>query len=79
MILQSNGISVQLHGLQPSVSAFSLIKVQLLSDVDLEPADSQQLVQITQLLYSYNELFQEPTDLPPSRACGNTIPLILGA
>jgi hypothetical protein len=72
-------VSVQLHGLQPSLPAFSLIEVQLLSDVDATPGDTQPPVQITQLLQSFSELFQEPTDLPPRRACDHSIPLIPGA
>jgi hypothetical protein len=81
VILQSNGNSIILHGLQPSVPAFSLIEVQLLADADSdsETIGSQHPKQIAKLLLSFSGLFQEPTDLPPIRACDHTIPLIPGA
>jgi hypothetical protein len=79
MIIQSNGVSVQLRGLQPSLPAFSLIEVQLMSDNVEEFEDTKVLVQISQLLQTFSDLFQEPTELPPSRSCDHSIPLIQGA
>jgi hypothetical protein len=44
MILQSNGNHVQLHGMPPSMHALSLIEIQLISDVEPQPAESPQPV-----------------------------------
>jgi hypothetical protein len=50
MILQSSGGTIQLHGMQPSLPAFSLVEVQLLSELDPVLDSPQLLVQISQML-----------------------------
>jgi hypothetical protein len=57
MILQSSEGTLQLHGLQPSLHAFSQIEVQLLSEINPVPDDTQLPTQISQLLQSFSELF----------------------
>jgi hypothetical protein len=83
MSITTAGSVVQLHGLYPSVLECSMVEI-LLTEVDQSQVDNTYLLQqnlpeqIQQLLDSFADLFQEPTELPPSRSCDHTIPLIEG-
>jgi hypothetical protein len=84
VILNCAGSAVQLHGMQPSLPEFSLVELVLVTDKD-ELMDHSCMAQIPlpepiqELLHQYDHLFAEPQDLPPSRVCNHTIPLIAGA
>jgi hypothetical protein len=79
MVINFHGSNIQLQGFQPSLPAFPLIELLLISDMQSDGADTQLPVPIQTLLQSFEELFVEPSDLPPSRACNHTILLVAGA
>jgi hypothetical protein len=68
-----------LQGLQPSLPELSVVEVLLVSTVEHDNAKMAIPQQVQKLLQSFEELFEEPTDVPPSRPCNHTIPLVPGA
>lgn len=80
LVVPHNG---QIHVLQGLARA---APQQVLLQVDLLPAASSATSQppvihlaVQPLLTEFQDLFQEPTALPPSRACDHEIPLVPGA
>jgi hypothetical protein len=84
VILNYADTAVQLHGMQPSLPEFSLVELVLISD-ESDLLDHSCLAQVSlpepihDLLHQFAHLFEEPQDLPPSRACNHVIPLIARA
>jgi hypothetical protein len=79
MIVNVNGLAVQLHGVQPSLPEFSLVEVLLISNTNTSLPNPMIPGRIQSLLQPFQDLFEEPTTLPPSRSCNHNIPLIPGA
>jgi hypothetical protein len=83
-ILNCVGSVVQLHGMRPSLPEFSLVELVLIFD-EADSWDHSCLAQIPlpkpiqYLLHQYAHLFEEPQDLPPSKACNHNILLMAGA
>jgi hypothetical protein len=68
-----------LYGL-PSESIDSVLLQFCCSIADIPEQKLSELPpEIQSLLHSYAHLFQPPTQLPPSRACNHTIPLVPGS
>jgi hypothetical protein len=79
MIVNVNGLAEQLHGVQPSLPEFSLVEVLLISNTNTSLPNPMIPSRIQSLLQPFQDLFEEPTTLPPSRSCNQNIPLIPGA
>jgi hypothetical protein len=79
MVINFNGTSCQLQGIHPSLPAFSLVELLLVSEFDSKDASPSVLAPIQCLLQTFENLFAEPTQLPPDRPCNHSIPLVLGA
>jgi hypothetical protein len=81
---QSEGFFSATHGLQPAIPKLSIVEVLLMPDSS-EEINATCLVQadlpapIQQLLESFSHIFAEPNELPPSRMCDHSIPLVEGA
>jgi hypothetical protein len=73
-----------LHGLQPTIPEVSIVEVLMIVD-STEELNASCFVQtnlpapIQQLLDSFSHIFAESNELPPSRACDHSIPLVEGA
>jgi hypothetical protein len=49
------------------------------SDIQQSSDDKAPPVEVQQLIQAYSGLFDPPTQLPPSRSCDHSIPLVPGA
>jgi len=68
---------VQLTGILPEVPGESL---HLLVDhMSSQQEDTKGPSEVQSLVEEFNDLFQPPSQLPPSHACDHAIPLIPGA
>jgi hypothetical protein len=76
---QLSGKPIQLQGLQPSLPEHSVVELLLVSTLEHDNAKLPIPQQVQELLQSFDELFEEPTNLPPSRPCNHMIPLVPGA
>lgn len=68
-----------IHGSAPTVPEGTVIQV---CSVQIIASDSVLMAiapEIQQLVEEFAALFEVPTELPPSRACDHTIPLVAGA
>jgi hypothetical protein len=79
MVISVNGEQLHLHGLQHSLTAYSLVELHLMDDQQSILQQGQLPPQIQHLLDEFSDLFEEPHNLPPSRSCDHAIPLIQGA
>jgi hypothetical protein len=84
MTITIAGKQVQLQGLQPSLPTQSVLELCLVDAAATEGDHNCWTQQdlpapIQQLLASFDQLFQEPQELPPSRSCDHSIPLIPSA
>jgi hypothetical protein len=84
MTVNVAGQLVQLHGLQPSLPTHYVVELCVVTSntiADLFSCMAQQDIPapIQQLLLCFDQVFQEPQGLPPSRACDHNIPLVPGA
>lgn len=66
----------QFHSLQKKDDIWCVVHLNTVEE-DLEP-NTELPVQMQDLLHQYEELFAEPSSLPPSRVYGHTIPLLAG-
>lgn len=78
------GHQVQLTGILPEIPMESMLQLCSVTSSDIsgssDVSDSSNWPpEIQQLLEVYATLFEQPTQLPPSRACDHAIPLIPGA
>ena len=68
------------QGHDPVAPQYMLLQLEQMA---VQPSPSTQCSSvppaITSLLFEFEDLFQEPVSLPPSRACDHEIPLIPGA
>jgi len=79
MLIPHQGSSVLLQGITaplPEELVVQLLSVQLQDNQPEQPALPPE---IKQLLVDFEVVFSTPTELPPSRDCDHTIPLVLGA
>ena len=79
MLIPHQGSSVLLQGITaplPEELVVQLLSVQLQDNQPEQPALPSE---IKQLLVDFEVVFSTPTELPPSRDCDHTIPLVLGA
>jgi len=72
------GTTVQPHGLLSSILEGSIIQLCATDTSDAVPPDTW-TPEIKQLLLDFDVLFQQPSQLPPSRATYHSIPLVQGA
>ena len=79
MSIPYQGTSVILQGLVPELPEHSVVEVcavlftySAILDLNVPP-------ELAALLHQYEDVFQPPSGLPPSRHCDNEIPLIEGA
>jgi hypothetical protein len=84
MIINCYGVSVQLLGMQSSLSECALIEVSIIGHQ--QSLSSEQCLiqtevhpQIQELMTRFDHLFKEPSELPPRRAYDHYIPLVSGA
>jgi hypothetical protein len=82
--INQEGVSVLLHGLHPAIPELSIVEVLLLSDTSEEVSaicliQAQLPASIQQLLDSFSHIFAKPDELPPTRVCDHSIPLVEGA
>jgi hypothetical protein len=82
IVINQARLSVQLHGILPSIPECSVIELFLVQDsltetVVFVPEELPAPVQ--QLLQSFGHLFEESHEVTPSRAHDHSIPLIEGA
>lgn len=73
------GSSVLLYGMLPSSPEGPVVHVCALETVTGESVAVHMPPQIQQLIEEFTVLFEVPSDLPPSRQCDHTIPLVPGA
>lgn len=71
---------VLLQGELPSTPANTVVQIILVQECN-SPKDQEVTLPptIMELLQEYSGLFEEPKDLPPSRGCDHSIPLVPGA
>ncbi|XP_039811591.1 uncharacterized protein LOC120674480 [Panicum virgatum] len=80
MQISYEGQSVLLQGELPVQLDNLLIQVCVLTDSVVQQSELSLLpLDIRLLVDQFGELFEEPSELPPSRACDHDIPLIPGA
>jgi len=80
MQISYEGQSIILQGELPVQLDNLLIQVCVLTDSVVQQSELSLLPPDIQLLVDqFGELFEEPSELPPFRACDHDIPLIPGA
>lgn len=73
-----NGASVTIHGQAAAVPECTIVQLLLVTEhttasVDIVPQPVQSILQ------QFQQVFEDPRGLPPSRECDHTIPLVDGA
>lgn len=68
---------VQMNGSLPEVPGGSVLQLCDMMTAP-QPASTALAPEIQSILVDYADLFESPSQLPPSRACDHAIPLILG-
>ena len=79
MSIPYQGTSVILQGLVPELPEHSVVEVCAVLFTDSAILDLNVPPELAALLHQYEDVFQPPSGLPPSRHCDNEIPLIEGA
>lgn len=80
MLIPYHGSSVLLQGILPEVHEETVIQLCMVQEDVTTSDDFSKLPRdIQALLYQYKSIFDKPLELPPSRACDHTTPLIPGA
>jgi hypothetical protein len=79
MVINVNGDQLHLYGIHHPLPVYSLVKLHVTSDQQSAPKKIQLPPQVRQLLVAFNDLFDEPQSLLPSRSCVHIIPLKPGA
>lgn len=69
---------VILRGTMDTESECSMIQLFHISTDVAFPAEPDLLPEVQVVVDQYKHLFVEPSSLPPRRACGHTIPLVVG-
>lgn len=70
---------IRLQGLLPNTSQPAVLQLNHIASSSSASDSSELLPAIRDLVDEYQDLFQEPTDLPPRRQCDHRIPLVPGA
>ncbi|WVZ69502.1 hypothetical protein U9M48_018276 [Paspalum notatum var. saurae] len=73
------GKLVRLCGLLPAIPEGSLLQIQVISASSSTSQSAVISPQVQALLDEYQHLFELPVDLPPTRECDHSIPLLPGA
>jgi hypothetical protein len=76
---QYQGSTVQLFGELFDLPAGTVLQLSTADTLPLQSSTSNTPPEIQKLVADFSDLFAPPTQLPPSRGCDHTIPLIPGA
>jgi hypothetical protein len=73
------GSTVVLHGQSSGIPSCTVVELCVLNTATTPMTQSVLHPQIHDILIQFATVFEDPTELPPSRECDHTIPLIPGA
>lgn len=73
------GSTVVLHGQSSGIPSCTVVELCVLNTATAPMTQSVLHPQIHDILIQFATVFEDPTELPPSRECDHTIPLIPGA